>query len=281
MGNIVSNIINDEFTREKLKQERLKTQQLELQLAETKQQETHTKIINEQIERNNKQTEYILRSASLVAGGIVIGLGLGIVGLAADYAYNGSRRVIRWRVRRALTYYKTISNVKSVPLNLLRSTNKYKLHPELLPVVLVGPSGCGKSTLLSVIAQECVAAKVPMLYLSIRAFVGTDIDYLPNDQINAVKRMNSIIGRLLTEIGYPICDPLILQFLRNINFISYGQGIKQAKLPVENDISSRFEEALTLLLDVYKEVRDERKAKGYSLEKSAPVLLLDEVHDLI
>jgi hypothetical protein len=82
-------------------------------------------------------------------------------------------------------------------------------------------------------------------------------------------------------MGYPVRDPIILPFLRRINRITIGETSVESQPKEENKIVSRFSKAVTCLFDVCNEIRNERLTAGYTLEKSAPSLLLDEVHDLI
>jgi hypothetical protein len=321
MGNSSSSTLSDALITEKLKQEQLNTQAKKLKLEaleeHAKQEQLNTQAKKLQLEEHAKQEQLKLealeehakqeRMKTYAATNAVareqadrdareahktqlaIAVGLGLVGLAADYWYNGSTQAIRWRMRKALTSGSFMKNLKlppAIPFN----TYQAKLVPTFLPTMLIGPTGCGKSTLLSMIARELLAAKQPVLYLSIRGDVSQDPRTTKDDQptavpseeekrSNAILRMNSVTTKLLDEMGYPRRDPLILPFLKIFRRIRYGEA--EVELAPNQKTVSRFKDAFACFFEVCREIRDERLSQGHSLPSSAPSLLLDEVHDLI
>ncbi len=106
---------------EKVKQEVEKAKQE----AEKAKQEAEKRIEIVQHAANSKKISYIISSSLAV-------LGVGLLGLAADYMYNGSARVIRWRVHRALTNGRFKRNLKLKPLVPFKH-HQEKLIPEFLP----------------------------------------------------------------------------------------------------------------------------------------------------
>jgi energy-coupling factor transporter ATP-binding protein EcfA2 len=145
--------------------------------------------------------------------------------------------------------------------------------------MLLGPTGCGKSTLLAELARAAITAPTPTpvvfmrLRVSSRKRRGTDLDAQSGKDL-----MDSVAAGLCEQIGYPSRPSIIGGFFAR-GFTFHGK-FSQAELAAP-DSAPRLIRALRLLFSVCAELRNERAAAGMSALDAAPILLFDEVQDLL
>ena len=304
MGKTSSNI-DEAIAAEKLKQEQEKTKQIaadrEKAEALAKQEQEKAKQEQEKTKQFTEETAAktkILAEETIKAKGIAtqavnaaeqiaivtknkrrLGwFGVGIVALlGADYFWNGNEWVIHQRIKYKLTRQST-SNLKPIP-SVTIPRRQTPLIPMFKPTLLLGESGTGKSTLFAMLARKCIEDKVPNIYISVR---GNTNKQVPNvEKLHSVERLNVMANQVLQEIGYPTRDPFITTFVKSIRAIRFGTATIESEAKPESLTVSRFQVAFNSLFKVCKEIRDERKAKGFSDLEAAPVILMDEVHDLM
>ena len=161
----------------------------------------------------------------------------------------------------------------------------------LMPTMILGPTGCGKSTLLASLARESAAEKagvatpavlVRMRLPSSQAPLPESI--VPNSPaafFEPSSLMNSLAAQIFHQIGFPTRRAVVLGLPESL------KAQVMARLGVHNAVftspsSQRLCDAFRILFDVLEQLCEERMLRyGLSREDAAPVLLLDEVHDLI
>jgi hypothetical protein len=96
--------------------------------------------------------------------------------------------------------------------------------------------------------------------------------------LRAAAAVDSVATQIYAQIGYPPRRSLVGSFLTHC--VAFLRQRSQAGLAAP-DSGPRLIDALVALFSVCAELRNERAAAGVSALDAAPVLLFDEMHDLI
>lgn len=198
--------------------------------------------------------------------------------LACDWVTHENEDFVKWRVARELRKCRPPENAQRLPLPKSRLP---VLQPPLvlgfLPTQLAGPSGCGKSTLLTELSQQAVLAQCPVVLLRIRG--SPDLrQAMSASDAEACARLETTASQLYNQIGYPSRRSLLHLLVNRASFRSSGVEVH---LAAAEDTRDRLASALRLLFAVAQRLFHERLAEGVPPEAAAPVLLFDEVQDLI
>lgn len=148
------------------------------------------------------------------------------------------------------------------------------LVPHILPQLLLGPTGCGKSSLLSTLARQAVTARVPTptVFLRLRAHGSKSSGSSSEAKVN----MDAAASQLYAQIGFPRRRAHVSSMLaRGLTFQGNFNQVAIA------DSSVRLVSALETLFSVCEELRNERVASGIAELDAAPLLLFDEMQDLL
>ena len=200
---------------------------------------------------------------------------LKLIAILAVFAYvaydwfTHSDTYVRWRVRKAL--------LNGPPPDILAAEPTVRvLAPDIpmpdRPLVVVGPTGCGKSTSLGKLAREAHARGLPVAFVSFRmpkarqdASIGDD------DGAETVGvTLNSAAEQIFRSIGYPVTPALY-------ELWSLRDGMLRPAL-----VKDRFISAITMLMSVCQELRDERARDAtVATNDCAPLIIFDELHDLL
>ena len=198
--------------------------------------------------------------------------------LAADVCVHESPMFIRRRMLRVLRACRLPPSVPAARPPLL-PVPQAPLLLSFLPTMLLGPTGCGKSSLLAELARATVSAPVPAPVVLVRLRLpSSEREGLPSSASTAKVLMDSAAAQLYEQIGFPRRRSLLGALLSR-GFTLQGQH-HQAELTAPAS-GPRIIQALTMLFDVCAQLHAERVAAGLSVTDAAPVLLFDEVQDLI
>ena len=217
-----------------------------------------------------------------------------VAALALDFYAHESPSHIRRRMLHTLRVCRLPPSVPAARPALLPVAHPLTLG--VLPRMLLGPTGCGKSTLLEELARGALAAPVPAPTVLVRLRLpsveraeiaevgaGADAGSAGAGAILSSSRelMDSAALQFYEQIGFPLRRSLLGSVFSR-GFIFMGQRT-QAELAVATmrETRARLVGALEMLFSVCAQVRDERVAAGMSALDAAPVLLFDEVQDLI
>ena len=198
-----------------------------------------------------------------------------VIGFALDFYLHESPTYIKRRMLRTLRKCKPPSTLAPAPTSLLSVPQKPVIL-NFLPTLIQGPSGSGKSTLLSGIISSLrkptpiVLIRMRMPSTSSGAASGVPLD-------DARILMNDIAKQVFSQIGFPLRRSLIGEVLARGNEIGWGR--MQADLS-SSETSDRLVTSLRMLFEVCEELKLERQKTMDPLD-AAPVLLFDEVQDLI
>jgi len=217
-------------------------------------------------------------SAAAIALPLACGVMLGCV-LAADFYVHENPSYIRGRMLSMLRKCHLPPSVSAKPPVLLSVHQK---APVLrgLPLMLLGPTGCGKSTLLAGLAREAVSGPTPVPTILVRLRLPTYLkDYRAQSPREAKVLMDSAARQVYSQIGYPMRRSLLGSLLSS-GFTLQG-SLSQAELGVLTPSGVRLISALEMLFSVCEELFNERLADGIPAEFAAPVLIFDELQDLI
>jgi hypothetical protein len=206
--------------------------------------------------------------------------------LAVDYYTHESRGRIRRQMLRTLRVCRLPPTVKVASAPLLRAPQA-PLVLGSLPSMLLGPTGCGKSSLLDSIARDVVAgdaasarAPAPVVLVKLRLPSGDAPLRGAGAPVDAKALMDSAAAQIYSQIGYPPRRSILGAALAR------GFTLQGSFTQVELDASAsattvRLMAALETLFSVCAELQRERAAAGLPECDAAPVLLFDEVQDLI
>jgi hypothetical protein len=206
--------------------------------------------------------------------------------LAADFYVHDSRGRIRRRMLRTLRACRLPLSVPIARPPLLRVPQP-PLAPGFLLTMLLGPTGCGKSTLLDGLARDAAAgdaaaarppAPVVLVKLRLHSIGASSGGAYP--PAHAKDLMDSAAAQFYAQIGYPARRSVIGTVLAH-GFTLKG-SITQGELDAAAfATSARLASALGMLFSVCGDLQRERVAAGLSEHDAAPVLIFDDVHDLI
>lgn len=153
----------------------------------------------------------------------------------------------------------------------------------------MGPTGCGQTTLLGDIARTCRSRvderglpkdPTPCVTVSIR--LGSTGDHLGGSKEQGHAAIfDETVANIFRQIGYPTRRALVNQVVQDgITVISGVGGTLQMSLGIPT-VADRATYALGLFFQTAADVCREREARGMKRADAAPVLLWDEMHDLI
>jgi hypothetical protein len=159
-----------------------------------------------------------------------------------------------------------------------------------LPTMLLGPTGCGKSTLLATLARDSSSGfygkPTPTVFMRLRlpSSQAPMPEGMPGDSptslAEAHKLMDSVAEQIFRPIGFPLRRAFVLSVPQALN--TKAATTFGLKIDFTSPSSHRVCDALRLLFDVLEQLCHERAhAGGMSRDEAAPVLLLDEVQDLV
>ena len=193
--------------------------------------------------------------------------------LIVDYIVHESTDFIKLRMR--ITMRKCIPPQPPPPQpSIMLSSPQDPLTLGFLPISLLGPTGCGKSTLLGSIASS-LPTPAPVVLVRMR-LPSTQLSAVNEVPVTGITLMDAAAKQVFSQIGFP----LRRSFLAGI--LSHGFTLKgehtQAELNPES--RDRLLAAMQLLFEVSEELKLERQKSMKPLD-AAPVLLFDEVQDLI
>jgi len=177
----------------------------------------------------------------------------------------------------------------SVPVTraLLLPVAQAPLTLGFLPTMLLGPTGCGKSTLLDCLARDAAAgdatagrAPAPVVLVKLRLPTSDESSRTAGAPVDAKVLMDSAAAQMYAQIGYPLRRSFVGAALAR-GFTLQG-SFSQGELDASTTATSvRLVAALETLFSVCAELQRERVAAGLSEHDAAPVLIFDEVQDLI
>lgn len=211
--------------------------------------------------------------------------------------------MLAWRIKRKL------QTPRAVPRPIVGPTLPPGGHPLLLsrlsydkPMMLLGPTGSGKSTVLARLsaeasswsAAEVVGATavqatgttmrtgVPVAFLSVRRGNASRDVNTPLTQLQAAAQLDAMAAEIFKEIGFPERRSLLSRFSIALLTLPIPGVLVSVPVTVDQAVSvPRAVQALQLLFSVCVELRDERMDAGLSASDAAPLVLCDEMEDLI
>jgi energy-coupling factor transporter ATP-binding protein EcfA2 len=203
----------------------------------------------------------------------LVGAGV-VVAVAADIYLHESPTHIKRRMHRTLALCKppsTLAPPPKAPLPVIQEP----LWLGFLPTLILGPSGCGKSTLLSGIVSSlpkpAPVVLVRMRLPAMRSAASTEVAG------EGLTLLNDTAKQVFSQIGYPLRRSFFGGILSR--GITLGKGQIQVELQ-SHETRDRLVSALRMLFEVCEELKLEREKTLGPLD-AAPVLLFDEVQDLI
>ena len=240
-----------------------------------------------------------LRAAWQRAGSLARSLGaLALVAaLGADWVVHENDTFIKWRLASQLRSCRVpeAAAASLMPLEELL-VKRSPFVPGFRPVLVLAPTGAGKSTLLAAAARATTSAdahhapapaalvrirqtpsKDERLELSVAAEGASDIAL--GQAKSARDMLGSTAVRIFEQIGFPTRRAVLQRlFERGISIRLHGI---EYEMQEADRTACRLVQALEALFNAAASVGRERVAAGLSLWDAAPVLLFDEVQDLI
>ena len=206
-----------------------------------------------------------------------LALGLAIFGalwLGYDYLTHTFSPYVRWQMKRKLRQGPLESVLPVLPTHEFPA-----LSPSFdsgLPLIMLGHTGSGKSTVLGHLARDFKRRGVPVVYVRLRK-LGSEMS---SDAFRSeAQTFVSMASAVFEAIGYPP-RPSLLSRLALLCW-SIGRAGVRADDEIEDTREAlvHFQHAVSDLFSVCKELYGERM--HCSLEDRAPVILVDELHDLV
>ena len=208
---------------------------------------------------------------------LLVALPLALVLLAIDYYVHEDEDFIKSRMMGKLKKYEL--PLATLPFDEpaeLLPTSTRPLHLDTLPTMILGPTGCGKSTLLRNHAREMAQKRIPIALVRLRLPDSRDIGAREED---ACTRMEMTAKQVFEQIGFPARRSILHQLYTSGLFLKFqGAEVGVATTPPSRD---RLLEALRLLFVVSEALCCERAKSGLARADALPVLLFDEVQDLV
>jgi hypothetical protein len=238
--------------------------------------------IDVELASSRARTEVAAAAQQLAKGKLAGGLAVGLATLCAivtlwlgyDHLTHSFSPYVRWQMKRKLQQGPLEA---ALPLAL---THEFPAPlPSFdsgLPIILLGHTGSGKSTILGRLARDFKRRGVPVVYFRLRN-LGSEMS--SDTSRSEAKTFVSVASAVFEAIGYPPRPSLLsrLTFLR----WSIGRAGVSADVEIEEarEALVHFQHAVSDLFSVCKELCGER---GHcSIEDRAPVILVDELHDLV
>jgi hypothetical protein len=195
--------------------------------------------------------------------------------LALDFYLHESPSHIKRRMLRALRSCHPPATLPPAP-ELLLPVSQRPLPLGFLPRLLLGPSGCGKSTLLGTIATTLpTPAPVVLVRMRLPATLSSGGADAPPKEARVL--LDATARQVYSQIGFPLRRSFVGGALSR-GFTLWGERT-QAELST-SETSDRLVLALHMLFEVCEALKQERQKTMAPLD-AAPVLLFDEVQDLI
>jgi hypothetical protein len=251
-----------------------------------------TKVSDAQAASMKTQTRIAAFGALCAAGAVAA--------LIADFYLHESPAHIKRKMQRTLRACRLPQSVSGMLPAVRLPLNQPPLSLGALgfcPTLLQGPTGSGKSSVLDALARDATSggpnglSKVPTVLMRLRMPASTDhgseaAPFSTADTQQAASRrggetlMDAVAAQIFAQIGFPPRRSLIAMLLSRGVFFQ-GQRT-QAELTMPES-SSRLITALIYLFEICQRLQTERlaNAPGTSALDAAPILLFDEVQDLI
>jgi len=210
--------------------------------------------------------------AALLSTVVPLALGLSCASLLAlDFYLHEARGHIRRRVVATLRSSTTrqLRRLSAQPAPLL-PVPQPRLPLGFLPTMLLGPTGSGKSTLLAELYREN-AAVTPTTFLRLRMPSSRTAVQLSSAEVPH-RLLDSLAREAFAQLGFPS---------RRAVVYTVTDRFKSDKFQLSSPAGIRLCDALECLFQAMEELYYERVASGLTPDQAAPVLLLDEVQDLI
>ena len=214
--------------------------------------------------------------------------------LATDWVLHEDDTFIKWRLAARLRSCRVPAAAVASPVPMEElPVQRRPFVPDFRPVMVLAPTGAGKSTLLAAAARATASADahhVPAPAVLVRIRHTPSMDERPEpsaaggvSEAALGKAARDMLGatavRVYEQIGFPTRRAMLHRlFERGISV--RHQGVEYEMQEAERT-ASRLVQALEALFDVAASVGRERVAAGLSRWDAAPVLLFDEVQDLI
>ena len=156
--------------------------------------------------------------------------------------------------------------------------------------MLLGPTGSGKSTALKDLARNFVLAGAPTFLIGFRMpREDRPKDKGPLPVLEAVKLMDATARQVYSQVGFPTRRSIIGMLVDRVVDLAAGaeaQPMGVVKACVEDSATlapsgRRLVTCFMYLFNVAEEVSRRRQAAGMTQLEAAPVLLLDDLEDLI
>ena len=193
--------------------------------------------------------------------------------LAVDHYVHESTTFIKHSMKTTLRRCTLPPSLPPQP-NVVLPVTQRPLTLGFLPILLLGPSGCGKSTLLGRIASS-LPTPAPVVLVRMRLpSAQTSGDTPPVMDANTL--MDATAKQVFSQIGFPMRR----SFLAGIMSHGFTLRGEHTKVELNPESKDRLVMAVRLLFDVCEELKLERQ-KSMNPRDAAPVLLFDEVQDLI
>ena len=206
-----------------------------------------------------------------------LALPLALTLLVIDYYVHEDEDFIKWRMISKLR--KCEAPLPELPTDepaeFLPVSNR-RLNLDTLPTMILGPTGCGKSTLLRNRARELAQKSIPVVLVRLRLPGSRDIGAREED---ACRRMDMTAQQVFAQIGFPARRSIVHElYMSGRSFKTGGIEVGAATTPPSRD---RLLKALELLFVVSEALCLERLKSGFARADALPVLLFDEVQDLV
>lgn len=206
--------------------------------------------------------------------------------LAWDWYTHESPEYIKRQMASHLRKCRVPEAARGLPVStLVLPVSQYPLTLGFLPTMVLAPSGAGKSTLLAKAAREAAmpadAARAPAPAVLVRirhtpTSAGAAVEM--SSDLSAYAQLDATAQLVYSQIGFPVRRALLKLVLDGVEITMKGGMSYKLKA---DTVTSRLSTALSTLFEVSATLCHERVAAGLSREEAAPVLLFDEVQDLI
>jgi hypothetical protein len=198
---------------------------------------------------------------------------------AMDYYLHESPAYIMRRMLRSLRAPPQSQPLAAVPAGRLLRVPQPLPRLGFLPTMLLGPTGCGKSMLLARLAREAASGPSPAPVVLVRLRLPSSAEGEAGASAgDGEPLIDSAAASVYAQIGFPLRRSLLgAVFSRGFTF--FGKHT-QADLSLAAT-RSRLVWALQCLFSACEQLQAERIAAGVPPLDAAPVLLFDEVQDLI
>jgi len=218
-----------------------------------------------------------------------------VAALGADWFVHENSTFIKWRLAAQLRSCRVPEAASLMPPEELL-VKRSPFVPGFRPVLVLAPTGAGKSTLLTAAARATTSADAhhvpaPAALVRIRQTPSKDerlelsvaADGASDIALGQAKSARDMLGstavRIFEQIGFPTRRAVLQRlFERGISIRLHGV---EYEMQEADRTACRLVQALEALFDAAASVGRERVAAGLSLWDAAPVLLFDEVQDLI